>query len=264
MNNVITIKAFRRPFYLSRLLASMEKCGIGDRKIFLSIDKHGKDTDLMFKVYKQSSLKNQIILDIHDKYGCAGNMKHCFEWAFKDNKYDEMIHLEEDVIIAGDYFKWMNWALDYMNKNNNIFAVCPAIRKCNGGSTGELTDNIISKNFECCGGFGINRREWDYIESLGGIFGVIGRISNWPPEKWKNVMKINKDGSWAWPFRCYFLRDKKCLSPCISRANNIGEENGRFNISKDWHNKMIFDDNWIGSEIYNNVDLSNLTYKVKA
>jgi hypothetical protein len=262
MNTIITVKAFRRPYYMKQLLSSLKNNGIGDRKIMISVDRHMGTMSKMNEVIRQAKL-NSVTVIPDRKYGCAGNMNFCFKYAFEENNYDAMIHLEEDVIIAGDYFKWMDWALEFASKDEQIFAVCPSRRLCRGGSKGLLEGNIIEKHFECQGGFGITRKQWEYIESLGGIFGVIGTIPGGNSKNWKKkVKKIHPDGSWAWPFRCYFLRDKFCLVPKIGRANNIGAEQGRFNISKDWHEQNVYDYMWIGNEIYRKADLSNIKYTI--
>jgi hypothetical protein len=261
MKTVITIKVFRRPYYFRDLVISLQKYGIGDLPIMLSVDRwNDKSAKEFEEAIKHSTLKDSTEIIVHNsRQGCAGNMRYCFDYAFKNNKYDRMIHLEEDVIIGGDYFKWMNWALDYMDENENIFACCPSRRKCRGGSLGKLEDSIITNYFECQGGFGINRKQWEYIESLGGIFGCIGTITSDPPEEWKKKMRITDDGSWAWPFNCYFLRERLCLHPKVGRANNVGGKEGRFNLSEDWHKVYIYDDKWIGSEKYNQ-EFSNIVY----
>jgi len=262
MNTIITIKAFHRPYYLNRLLESLANAGVGDRKIMLSIDRYKNYND-MLAVVKTSALCKQIDLITHDKrQWCAGNMRVCFDYAFRNNTYDNMIHLEEDVIVAGDYFRWMDWSLEYMQGKDNVFTSCPSRRKCKGGSGNDLNGNLLKDSFECQGGFGINRKQWEYIESLGGIFGCIGPITSDPPMEWKKKMRITDDGSWAWPFECYFrkYKDKLCLCPDVGRSNNVGAKEGRFNISEEWHKDCIYDVNWIGADKYNGVDLNNITY----
>jgi len=265
MNSILTIKAHKRPYYLKEVLNSLENCiGIENQKILISLDFNLETRKESRDIVDSFKFRSNIDLRVHiHKLGCAGNMRYCLEESFENNNNDFMIHLEDDTPVAKDFLLFMNWAYEYIKNNENIFTICPFTRNCSGGGdeSHQINKTILKPGFDCGGGYGITKTQWEYIKSLGGMFGIVGpAATEAPPEDWKRLQKITEDGSWAWPFRRYFCREKLNLFPEINRTNNIGLKEGRFNPSEDFHRTNIYVENWAGNDRYINIDFNNITY----
>jgi hypothetical protein len=198
--------------------------------------------------------------------GCAGHTKWIFEEVFDMNDYDYNIALEEDMIVAKDIFKWCEWAGEETKNDSEIFAISPFTRRAQQKWYPELNDNVDESfyhdHYELGGGFCLHRHTWDYINSLGGMFGAIGPCNTQlEPEEWKKSIMITDKGSFGWVMNKYLRRGKYSLSPMISRTNNVGCKDGLFNPSEAWHYKEVWDERWIGIDKYKDQDLSNIKYK---
>jgi len=264
MNTLVTIKAFKRPYYLEKVLDSIvHSIDSNKQKYMISLDFHPLTQDESTKLIEK--YKKDIDIELIKQVGptgCAGNMRFCFNYSFRINDYDAMIHIEDDTPVGKDLFLWSDWAINYM-KDKDLFAASFFTRKISDGErTGDPTINLLKEHFDCGGGFCITRKQWEYIVGLKEIFGIVGPASlEAPPEEWYYRQQITDDGSWAWPFNRYYRRGKSCLYPYINRTNNIGDKEGRFNPGEDWHRKNIYVENWIESDYYKDIDLSKLNYK---
>lgn len=208
--------------------------------------------------------KNVKLVRHVNKLGCAGNMKYCLEYAFDENDYDYMMHLEDDTPVSPDYLLWMEWAYKITKDRDDIFCICPFTRKISGGNDKRHypEQSILKPGFDCGGGYGMSKKTWEYIKSLGGMFGIVGPASTEaPPDQWKAMQTITWDGSWAWPFRRYFCRDKLNLFPGLNRTNNIGVLEGRFNPNPEFHKSHIYVENWMDADKYKDLDHANIKYE---
>lgn len=277
MNTIITIKIWRRPEMFRKVLDGLKLCpGLDKYLIIVSADNHCDDTYLENKIQiEKSEIKkycDDLIYIYHNQnLGCAGNMKFCFEKTFEYDDIDYMIHLEDDTVPSKDYLQFMEFGLKYLNDHpNEFFAICPFVRKAI-----EKYSNIsevkyedynklwIDARFEPGGGFGTTRKFWNEILEIGGLFGIYGDCSDdLIGEKWKASLNITDKGSWGWTFNKYFNKDKKCLFPKVSRIQNIGNDDGLFNSSAEWHANKIYNPIWIGADEFKDKDLSNLKYEV--
>jgi len=268
---IVTIKAWKRPYYLQQILDGiLNAYGNDNYDYYISIDKHATNNASQ-KILTDFSNKidaNVVIKISSTQLGCAGNMKDCQEYAFIHNDYDYMIHFEDDTLPGKDVFLWYEWAREQVKDDNDLFAITPFMT--NAGrqkmNNTDLTKSFIYSGFECQGGFLIERKIHDMIYKHGGIIGIHGytKGNNIPPEEFKNNVKhIALSGSWAVPYNHYFRRIeglKHCFCPYVSRVNNIGDEDGVWNPSKEWHNKVVLNENWIKSKQYKNIDFNNINY----
>lgn len=260
---------YNRPYYLKKVLNSLEKVvGIEDYKIMISVDFHKATRMDTKRVISEFKYADNIITKFHiNKLGCAGNMKYCFDYAFEENDYDYMIHLEDDTPVAPDWLRWMLWAGEWSKDRDNIFAICPFTRKSSGSGDKRHTieASTLKHGFDCAGGFGMHKSQWEYMKSLGGMFGIVGpAATKAPPDEWKAMQTITWDGSWAWPFRRFFCRDKLNLFCLINRANNIGAKEGRFNPGEQWHKDNIYVERWAAADEFKDMDWNTLEYKIPA
>jgi hypothetical protein len=281
MSSVICIKAWNRLGMLEKTLTKLSKCiNIEKYNIIISID--GPNNKSKVKKFNDGILKNNITkvnkkiqLFYQDKnIGCAGNMRFCFVESFKENDY--MIHLEDDSVPGKDFLLFMEWGYKYSKDNDNIFAICPFLRKKrfkklhrDVSLEKDLYEVTLLNMFDPAGGFGINKKQWEYISEDKGVFGVIGQCgNNLKGNKWlKNLLnsggRITDKGSWAWPFMKYYIKDKDVLFPKINRCQNIGNKDGLFNPNAKWHKETIFNNVWVGNDFYKGHKLNENNFYIK-
>ena len=197
-------------------------------------------------------------------------MRNCFEY-FYNNGYDLHVNLEDDSILGKDGLLWYEWANATFGSDDQCFAYCPFMPQNTKVNDRLLLEDITMSVkrlwFEAQGGFGNNRQQYEYILSLGGLFGAsfhnTPQSYGMPPEEWKrNVMMIHDQGAFDGPLSFYFLRDKHTISPFISRAQNIGALEGTFNPSAEWHTREVLNKLWIDSDEYKDLDLTKIDYKI--
>ena len=281
-NTIINIKAWSRPIMLKETLQKLSECyNIKNYNIIISIDGPNtpyKISNFEAAINKSNIKENSKSVDIiyHDKnIGCAGNMKFCFIESFKNKNVNYMIHLEDDTIPGKDFLLFMEAGYNYMKEDEDIFAICPFIRKTHltEHNIKVSLENDIDKifyrnNFEPGGGFGMNRNQWNKIEKDRGVFGVIGECGNdlrgdeWLENLKRKGGKITDKGSWAWPFRQMYLNNKKVIFPKISRTQNIGDVQGLFNPGITWHKTKIFNPKWVENEYYKDFDFKTINYQL--
>ncbi len=258
MKTIVTLKSWRRPYYLASLFESLVKAdGFDKYKYIISIDNHDATKNDMIaevKKFKEAGADIQLFYQ-KTNLGCAGNMRFCFDKAFKDTDYDYMVHLEEDNVIGKDMFTWLEWAGEYTKDNDDIFAINSFTRKTQHKWYPEYSfkpdENFYHTHFDCGGVWAMHRSQWDSIIELGDVFGAVGPCNtDVVPDKWKSTIMETDKGSWAYPFVKYFKRGKYCLSPMVSRSNNVGYKECVHVPSKEWFMTEVYDDRWIEEDEY--------------
>lgn len=271
MIKVITIKAWKRPAYFHQVVKSLEALpGIEDYKIVVSLDKSTDDVENahVWCVQTCSNANNYHVFKNPAPVGCAGNTRYLLEHSFDTLGAERAIHLEDDTVPAKDFLQYMEWGFDLLEADPELFAICPlnrAAAKKDIPIPPDVATSYLKPWFECGGGFGIARSTWDLIIKKGGMFGAEGNTNN--PDlvgnawKYSSHIHISDGGSWAWPINQYFRERSEtkhlCIFPSISRTNNIGAKDGRFNPSEEWHRTNIWDPDWIGAQDF---DTTNLEY----
>lgn len=274
MKTVVTIKAWRRPDNLRQVLESITKAKYcWEHDYIISADNHPETKNETIQAVKDFNVKmslwsqrpvNVKLFYHNTNLGCAGNMNFCFEKAFEAARTKAMIHLEDDTIVAPDIFRWFKWSLPIV-KENNLFVAQPFTRIAAQAENIDEFDpsgHYLRDHFECGGGWGITREGWDRINELGGLFGAVGNCNtDVPYDKWKDTITVSWKGSWAWPMNKFFRRGLLCLTPKVSRTNNIGLDRGLFNPNEKWHYDNVYDPNWIESEQFEDLDKMKVKYK---
>ena len=270
---IITIIGWNRPKYLKRVLDSVLLAyNYNKYDIHISIDYSPKTLTESTTIINDfiTNIETNVIVEYQTtQLGNTGNTRRSADFAFIDNNYDYMIHLEDDTIMGKDYILWCEWANNTFGKDPNNFCNCPFIPTANkiGDNIINITDPTLSLKrnfFEAQGGFIINKSQYDYILSLGGFFGAGAPPKNVKSyNDYKNRIPINDKFAFDGPMNRYFIRDKYVVSPYISRGQNIGEENGVWNPSKEWHNKNILNKLWIDSKEFITLDLQHIQYKLQ-
>jgi len=263
--NILTLKAWNRPDFLKQSLDSLSRCeGIKNYHVIISIDMAENNTDsyLVFDEFKFNNPDISTECFVHqNRLGCAGNTRWCLENGFgPDSKYT--IHLEDDVLVARDYLKYMEWAANLLLQNGDIFAASPFIRECHRPyiKSSSLNNACLRNWFEPGGGFVITKERWKEIQALGGVFGVDyiserGRHPLCYGIEWLGEIRRNDNGSWGWPFGKYHANGRKTLYPCVSRVRNIGSF-GLHTKTNEFHNTYIDNLEWAGLDKYKEKNLN--------
>lgn len=269
----MTIKAWRRPAYFEKVIARYaEMPESKEIPIILSLDsaEHSVQQDHVGIMKRYGLYDNADISLAEQPRGCAGSTIYVMKKAFEEHNADAIMHLEDDSVPARDYIQYMTWTLKEMDKDKNYFAVCPYTRRA---ANRFLPDNPTLEGsfsrawFEASGGFGLTRRIWDFLESMGGMFGTHSpnMPENMVGHAWKSIMPITDQGSWAWPYNAYFRKDSQtehlCIYPDINRTENIGANGGVFCPGDAWHkDHMKNEEHWVGNTKYDSVDFTNINY----
>lgn len=252
-NKIISVKNWKRPYYYQMMLQALMNCdGIEDYEVWNYVDPLGNHP-AAFRTLDKShpinqKLKKPIRTIVHDKpQGCAGNTWYCFAEPFAENSdCDFIIHLEDDTVPSRDYLKFMEWGANTFRDDPNVFVVVGYSRKTESMQRQEIIKNMpyaqIIKSPKTYWGFGWWRHIWKEMEDE--WFGIHWKGAEpaviHEGDRFLEQIKKSKDGSWGWPTKQYWPKGRKELSPIISRIQNIGEREGRFNPNPEWHRKNIW------------------------
>lgn len=253
MKKVISLAAWRRPDYLKQVVNTLLECPeIDDYYVYISIDGGYPDRqEEMAKFLEDCGIKGNFVRQ-KNRLGCALNTYKALEMAFDTEDVEQVIHLEDDTIVAKDFLKYHEAALDYYRGNPNIFAI---------GSWHDNTkmhdprETFFLDKFECLG-WSTWRHIWDEVKD--GWFGIHW-TRDWVMEKNKNpktphpkgedFLKIivkHPTGSWAWPMNMYWRKDRVMVIPRQPRVFHIGREEGMFQTREVW-DKRFKDKVWMGA-----------------
>lgn len=251
---VITIKNWRRPYMYNLILTALNGCdGIGEYKIINCIDYFNDETsEQIARLDRTHKLSKKIEIETvvyESPQGCAQNTYNCLEKGFGTGA-DFVIHLEDDTVPSRDYLKFMEAAYEVYRRDPEIFVVVGWNRR-----TDNLTSDQIKTEMEIIGkrtptrtfqAWGIRRAIWDEVR--GNWFGIHWKEGFSPGEMGDNVpsgdafldvIRRSNDGSWGWPMLKYHCKTRRELFPLVSRCQNIGDTDGRFNFSQEWHRNYI-------------------------
>lgn len=249
MVKVITIKNWRRPDLYEKCLNSLAQCdGIEEYTIINCVDPQGKYPKFFERIDRTHPINRKTLPIIthvaKTLLGCAGNTRKAFQLGFAE-KTDFVIHVEDDMILARDFLRYMEWANERFHEDPDIFVAVGWNRR-----TEMITEERFMKQLPMTGvrlplktyqAFGLWRRIWDEVKD--GWFGI-----HWAFDEPKVVpegdeflkfIKKSDDGSWGWPMLKYWRRGRYEVYPYISRCQNIGDTRGRFNWTPQWHYQHV-------------------------
>jgi hypothetical protein len=254
VNGLVTIKAWRRPSMLEKVLNGLVSCiGIDRYNVMLSIDKNNLDTKIFDQLVENSGISS-VCKSIDVVYqdislGCAGNMKYCFEYTFQRH-YEYMIHLEDDTVPFGDYLNLADYFFGLMQNDPELllgYMRLPGtdVRKDTIFSDPSNLHLCIKRDWMApCGGFVINRdRYFNILDQHSKLFG-------------------RGHDTWARYFNLKYRGESLFVLPLISRAQNIGDVGGAFNLNAQWHAEKIHSHHWVGSNSYKDVDFNSIDYEL--
>jgi hypothetical protein len=208
--NCITLTLWRRPDYTRQCLDALSRCaGIENYTILIGINPDPETLVELRGIAESISFAREVVVAVRpSNIGCNANKYWLLDKAFQFSDY--VIQLEDDNIFAPDALRYFEWAKQFGNDPRNLTVA--AWRNPTGWLPGTSTkpegeDSAVSRHAHfTCYGWAIWKDRWDEIKT------------SWP---------MGMDYPWWDETLCYKTRgDRLELSPNVSRAINIGVNNG--------------------------------------
>lgn len=264
-NKVITIKTWQRPYYYKQVLDYLAKCdGIEEYKIIHCMDGTVQAHQMMEAGHP---LADQIEghEPIPKHFGCAGNTRRCFNLGFdylekingSASPSDFVLHLEDDLLPGKDWLTYMEWASDAAGafwSDANICLITGWNRRLASLSGAHRASemHLVARRSTPVNehltyqGWGLWRDRWEGIKN--NFFGIHWNFKEPQAipygEEFLKLCRLADDGSWGWPMKMYHMRGRQEIYPLISRVQNIGAHNGRFNQNPEWHAANVYNHVW--------------------
>jgi len=222
--NCILVILYKRPDYTRQLLAALSaQPTIKNYHVHFQIDPGFPEVENIardFVATEKTILVNQFRLD------CNMNVYAGLKNAFAISEF--VMVFEDDCIPAHDCLEWMEWAKTQMGWD---------ARAINAFHRHEEKDESMFNMSKRCAHWtawvwGTSREHWKKIEEI-----------------FQDKDKMPEDSSNSWDcvlFEQYF-KHGTVIKPYLSRARNIGSENGRYNPSAEWHKENMWIDQWSDS-----------------
>ena len=206
----ISLCLWRRPNYTRTVLESLTRCPeIGTYTIFAGID-GGGDAGVIEELNNFTACK--VVPAIRSQHvGCNENTRLTLDAAFQES--DFVIHLEDDVVVARDALRYMEWGRQF-DSDKNLFTL--SLWRHDKGWLPTHTDKPKPP-------------DTDYIAENLSRFGVWG-WGTWS-DRWDEMKRgwtTGGDMEASWDIvLTEKIRNGRCdLSPHCSRAVNIGADLG--------------------------------------
>lgn len=237
MNPAIVVVGYNRPDTLKRLLKSIENANYSDNNIelIISLDK-AVNEDEVVKVSNDFNWRygKKIIRRFPERQGLRKHIIQCGDLA---EKYGAVIILEDDLLVAPDYYEYVKAALDYYKDEECITGIALYSHEWNG---------YARKNFVPMAD------QYDtYLGQYSITWGQCWTFKWWNKfKKWyfshedklienPNIpMNINhwSDNSWGKYFVNYIVeQDKYYVIPRISRSTNCSDVGEHVRIADNVH-----------------------------
>ncbi len=229
IDTALVIIAYNRPSHLKRLIISLEDYKIKNAYIFVDGPKNINDKILQKEIVtmiKGSKIKFSVFKK-EKNLGIEKSINSALDKISKISK--KIIVLEDDCIPRKNFFQFMKYSFNLVEKNNEIFGVCgyqfPEIsnneKKLNIG----IFDNFIPW------GWGILSKNWNSYKKfrIKKNNNLSHTVKSLIYKKIINTIKLKKP-LWTPNFILYsYLNKKKFLYPSISQIKNIGFDGSGIN-----------------------------------
>jgi hypothetical protein len=168
------------------------------------------------------------IINREENYGLAKNIVMGVNETI--NKYGKVIVMEDDIVVSNQYLNFMNSALNFYEKNKDVWHICgwsyPISKEF-------LGDTYFSKVMNCWG-WATWEDRWRSFRKDPEII-----VKNWTKEKirefdldhtgvfWSQIDANLKSKIDTWAIFWYatiFEKSGLCLYPVVSYVNNIGHD----------------------------------------
>ena len=237
MNPAIVVVGYNRPDTLKRLLQSVGNATYhdGDIKLIISLDKADNEEDVV-KVANDFEWRfgKKTIRRFPERQGLR---KHIIQCGDLTEKYGAVIILEDDLLVAPDYYEYVKVALDYYENEECITGIALYSHEWNGYARKNFVpmadqyDTYLGQ-YSITWGQCWNRQWWSQFKTW--YLAHEGKLVENP----KIPMNINhwSDRSWGKYFVNYIVeKDKYYVIPRISRSTNCSDIGEHVRIADNVH-----------------------------
>jgi hypothetical protein len=207
MQKVITMVLYNRPQYTKQVLNALRKCdGIGEYLILPFIE---PGDDEVIELVRSIDFAEVSATINSERLGGGHNTFQAWERGFEI--CDFIVHVEDDTVPAPDCLRFMEHCHSAYRDNQNIFSVASYNRyPC-------ISEQYYAVSTRCaytCWLVGIWRNRWPWAKA------------DWNPDPNRYATHLAKR------VKKEYLRE---VYPLLSRAQNIGIDNGIHEHSATWH-----------------------------
>jgi hypothetical protein len=231
----IGLFVYKRLMHLKITLDSLKKNAEAKKSILYIFSdywrsEHDKHSVLEVRKYisKISGFKKKIIIYRNKNFGLSKNIINGVNYILKCN--NKIIILEDDLKLSKYFLQYMNYNLNYFEKNNKIASIHGYVYPIKNKSKFEKAFLIRGAD---CWGWATWRRSWIFFESNGkkllkNIINkkLINEFNYNGAYNYLNMLKkqiLKKNDSWAIRWHAsIFLKNMYTLYPRSSYVNNIG------------------------------------------
>ncbi len=237
MNPAIVVVGYSRPDTLKRLLQSVGNATYHDSDIdlIISLDKADNEEDVV-KVANDFEWRfgKKTIRRFPERQGLR---KHIIQCGDLTEKYGAVIILEDDLLVAPDYYEYVKAALDYYENEECITGIALYSHEWNGYARKNFVpmadqyDTYLGQ-YSITWGQCWNHKWWSQFKAW--YLAHEGKLVENP----KIPMNINhwSDRSWGKYFVNYIVeKDKYYVIPRISRSTNCSDIGEHVRIADNVH-----------------------------
>jgi len=232
----ITLFVYRRPEHLRRVLSALEQCQhINDSVLYVFSDapKVGANSEETGAVEEVRRIIRTIdwcfeLVIVERPYN-HGFQNHILGITEVVEKYERVIVLEDDIVVAPGFLTFMNQALDVYADDDDVMHVSAYMLPLQ-----EVLPDTLFYNAANCWGWGTWRRAWRHFhdESETQLEAVLHHPKradfDCPPYWYLDQLRQNANGAiYTWNCKWHasiFLRGGLCLHPGRTLVNNIGHD----------------------------------------
>lgn len=212
MNYAVTMTAWRRPHTVARALRALDIAGLQNCMLYVSIDYHDDES---WKGIVQAVEQARFHGLVEKKWRVnnppfglwprENNAYQTYEWAFSEGA-DAVLALEDDCVLSVDALQMTEWFLAHFARKYLFLSF----------ANGNRCDDVLGKEMEVVESAMIDS-PWAWAFSR----------EAWEKTKpWWNCKQLEPKG-WDWSLTTAMAINKWIsLCPVMSRAKNIGRENG--------------------------------------
>lgn len=229
---VVTMCLFNRPSYTLAVVKSILSAKYCGDYLYRAVVDPSPATDRILARLNYLS-KAGLNLEVHvnkERLGCNANTFEALDKGFA--KSERVIHIEDDTVIAPDFFEWAEFCFAAFQNDLSVFSWSGYSRHLK--DLADYNPSMARKycrntNFVCWG-WGSWRDRWEEVrEQWAFENGDADQLTAWDTKLSRNL-----NGG------------RKHVFPFVSRVKNIGESRGTYNPSREWHKDNVALSAWSG------------------
>lgn len=233
----ISLTCFRRPDYLSEVIASLDKSlfyskiDVSKITLYASID--GDNKEVVELINNIDFIPKNITQNIPN-IGCNRNTFEAIDRAIIHSDY--VLHLEDDTVLSEDAIEYFLYMFNKYKDNNRVICV-GGYNKTDSLNINDLYTSF-TENFFSCWGCGFWSHKWSIFQK-----GWTNQMAVMNPQSWDSYLQEN-----------LFASGQKYqqVRPIVSRVQNIGARLGTWVADPIWHefnHKSPFTSNDVPQEL---------------